>query len=213
MKDIRRAYSQQQKAAIEIFDRELCVSAGAGSGKTSVLVERFLHAVTRQKIEPERILAITFTEKAAGEMKSRLVTECRQRGLKDFRRRIESCTISTIHSFCSRILKENPIEGGVDPFFQVLSEGQAEILRDQVIEKIFEEECDRPLLIEALSQWGEETVRRAIKRFYEMGRALGDEAGLFHFRDLSLVQKKMTAEIFREAQHLDKAIDAGKATE
>src|SRR3989338_2956566 len=106
MTRVKREYSSSQKEAIETFGKELCVSAGAGSGKTSVLVERFLYAVVKKKIDPERILAITFTEKAANEMKSRLVAECRARGLNDFRRKLETAYISTIHGFCSRLLME-----------------------------------------------------------------------------------------------------------
>jgi ATP-dependent exoDNAse (exonuclease V) beta subunit len=63
------AYSAAQKGAMTDFQSNLCVSAGAGSGKTTVLVERFLHAVGERKIGVDRILAITFTDKAANEMK------------------------------------------------------------------------------------------------------------------------------------------------
>lgn len=109
-------YSSAQKKAFETFDTDLCVLAGAGSGKTSVLVERFLRAVTDKKVAPENILAITFTEKAANQMRLRLVRACEERGLLEIRRQIENSTISTIHGFCARLLKENPIEAGLDPF-------------------------------------------------------------------------------------------------
>ena len=213
MKTEFEKYSIAQREAIQTFGQELFVSAGAGSGKTSVLVERFLYAVTRQKMDPERILAITFTEKAAGEMKSRLVEECRKRDLKDFRRKLESAYISTIHSFCLRILKENPIEGGIDPYFQVLGNGEAEILTRNVLGKIFEGQSGNPGLLELLNQFGEEPVRRIVKKFYEMERALGADGRIFRSHDHSKVQTKIAADLTREAKVLDELIDPAKATE
>ncbi|HXV18798.1 MAG TPA: UvrD-helicase domain-containing protein, partial [Candidatus Omnitrophota bacterium] len=88
--------------AVQEFDQSLCVMAGAGSGKTTVLVNRFIHAVTERKIDPERVLAITFMEKAANEMKERLVREFEKRRLYVERRKLENAYVSTIHSFCAR---------------------------------------------------------------------------------------------------------------
>ena len=98
MSDAKK-YSEAQKKAMMTFGRDVAVSAGAGSGKTTVLVERFLHAVTSGRSEPETILAITFTEKAAQEMKSRLVKLCEERGLAALRERLENAPVSTIDSF------------------------------------------------------------------------------------------------------------------
>ncbi len=212
MKSPARQYSPVQKEAIETFGKELCVSAGAGSGKTNVLVERFLHAVTKKKIDPERILAITFTEKAANEMKSRLVAECRERGLHDFRRKLETAYISTIHSFCSRLLKENPIEAGVDPFFQVLSAGEAEILMNQTMDRLFEGNSDNTIWLRVLSEFGEEPTRNAIKKFYEMDRAVGG-ADIFKPRDLSPIKKKTVNQCVGLARDLEGRIEFQKATE
>jgi len=147
--DKKKIFSKNQTAAFKTFGKELSVSAGAGSGKTSVLVERFLYAVTEKKIPPDRILAITFTDKAANQMKSRLVDACEERGLVEFRREIENAAISTIHSFCARLLKENPIESGLDPFFRVLGEGEADILAEKVLDTLFEEEAsaEREILV------------------------------------------------------------------
>ena len=213
MAELLDKYSPAQKEAITLFGREISVSAGAGSGKTSVLVERFLYAVTQRKVDAERILAITFTEKAAAEMKSRLVEECRERNLGDLRRKLESAYIGTIHGFCSRILKENPIESGVDPAFQVLSDGEAQILMDQVIERIFEEGGENERLLEMLGQFGEEPLIHAVKKFYDMGRAMGDDTGIFKLRNLSSVQKKIISQLLSGAKALDELIDPVKATE
>src|SRR3989338_6012603 len=97
-----KKYSKTQSQAIEAFGAEVYVSAGAGSGKTTVLVERFLLAALRNDMGPEKILAITFTEKAANEMKVRLVAECDKRGMSAFRRQLENSYVNTFHGFCSR---------------------------------------------------------------------------------------------------------------
>lgn len=176
-------YSKEQKDAIEIFDRNVCVFAGAGSGKTTVLVERFLHAAVKRKIEPERILALTFTEKAANEMKSRLVRECDKRGLGDFRRRLENSYISTIHGFCARLLKENPIEGGVDPYFQILGEGESEIIMDKVMDELLEEEAGNEPWLRILADFGEEEIRAVFKKFYAWSRAEAGDPSVFQYSD------------------------------
>src|SRR3989338_7422688 len=93
-----------QKQAVETVDRHVCVSAGAGTGKTRVLVERFLYLVERTLAHPHEILAITFTEKAAQEMKQRIAHTFRARGLEGARRELENAYIGTVHAFCSRVL-------------------------------------------------------------------------------------------------------------
>ena len=107
--------SEKQINAAHRLGQDVCVVAGPGSGKTSVLIERFCWLVRDLDIEPKRILAITFTEKAATEIKQRLVTAF----LDDFetRERIERAYVSTIHAFCTRLLKENAIAAGIDPLF------------------------------------------------------------------------------------------------
>ena len=72
----------------------------------------------RQRAGVEKILVITFTEKATREMKTRIVAELTRLGLVAERRKVESAYISTIHGFCSRLLQENPFEAGIDPQFQ-----------------------------------------------------------------------------------------------
>ncbi len=120
----------EQELAIHTIDSNVAVSAGAGSGKTRVLVERFLYILQQaQQIEAAEILAITFTRKAAGEMKSRvrrLVEEKLASDTDGFWRRqlqsLERAQISTIHSLCSRILRENPGEAQLDTNFVVAEE-------------------------------------------------------------------------------------------
>src|SRR2546421_10431399 len=122
-------WTERQLEAIETLECDVCVSAGAGSGKTGVLVERFLQIVrlsmagelpSEQSAGVSEILVITFTEKATREMKQRIAAALTREGLFEQRREVENAFISTIHGFCSRLLKENPFEAGVDPAFTVL---------------------------------------------------------------------------------------------
>src|SRR4029077_12244379 len=80
------------------------VSAGAGTGKTKVLVERFVRAVCDEGIDVESILVITYTEKAAGELRSRIRAGLVERGRPDLARELDGAWISTIHGFCHRLL-------------------------------------------------------------------------------------------------------------
>ena len=140
--------NEEQRAAILAIDCNVSVSAGAGSGKTKVLVERFLHileqglpeySITKQlKLDAGNILAITFTRKAAGEMKERVRKSIEKRLDNDgegfWHKQLESLNraqISTIHGLCSRILRENPVEVRLDPAFVVAEEfTSAEFLED-----------------------------------------------------------------------------------
>ncbi|MBV8881028.1 MAG: UvrD-helicase domain-containing protein [Planctomycetaceae bacterium] len=92
--------------------RNVAVTAGAGTGKTYLLVEKILHKVRVEKVPVERILALTFTEKAANEMRQRLRRKGPIEGL-------EKAEIGTIHGFCTHLLRQYPIEAGVDPNFEV----------------------------------------------------------------------------------------------
>ena len=122
-----------QRAAAERTGQDVCVDAGPGSGKTRVLVARFAWLVRHQGVAPTRILAITFTEKAATEMKRRLVDEFA--GEPELRRQIERAWVSTIHSFCARLLRENALAAGVDVEFTVLEQAESDPLLQEAAEE------------------------------------------------------------------------------
>lgn len=111
--------SEEQSAAVRSRDARQVVRAAAGSGKTRVLVERFLRLVLEEGLDADRILTITFTKRAAAEMKARIVGRLVQCGRPDQAQLAETGPISTIHSFCERLLRENSLVGGIAPDFQV----------------------------------------------------------------------------------------------
>src|SRR5918997_926474 len=116
----------EQARAVARRDRSLTVRAGAGTGKTTVLVERFVRAVIEDGAQVEGILAITFTDKAAAELKARVRRRFIELGRRTDARAAEGAWISTIHGFCSRVLRAHALSAGIDPDFRVLDELEAE---------------------------------------------------------------------------------------
>ena len=139
-------YTPQQQQAIESTARYLCVDAGAGSGKTRVLVDRIVHLLRNNKAKLEEVVAITFTEKAALEMKDRLRRAFRNAAPKDdpaafsfwrdLERRADTAQITTIHAFCSRLLRENALYLGLDPDFGMLSDAESALMMHEAIESV-----------------------------------------------------------------------------
>ena len=162
--------SEAQRLAVETVGKNVCVSAAAGSGKTRVLVERFLHLVTQHQILPTEILAITFTEKAANEMKRRIVGRLREEKLEEARREVESAAIGTIHSFSARLLREHPVEAGVDPHFVIYEAEQAALLKERVLDEVIETQVSGPEVFNLLRLYGEDSVREGILEAYQRSR-------------------------------------------
>ncbi|CAN5504066.1 hypothetical protein BH11ARM2_BH11ARM2_12050 [soil metagenome] len=113
--------TQEQSDVIGTDLARFVVAASAGSGKTSVLTQRYLRHI-EEGIGPHEILTITFTKKAAAEMKRRIVDALRAKDLYEEAQIAETGPISTIHSFCERILRENAFEAGLDPKFGIMPE-------------------------------------------------------------------------------------------
>jgi ATP-dependent helicase/nuclease subunit A len=153
------------------------VSAGAGTGKTKVLVERFARAVCDEGIDIESILVITYTEKAAGELRSRIRARLVERGRPDLARALDGAWISTIHGFCHRLLRSHPFEAGVDPRFRVLDESQGRVLRGEAFEAALTAFCadDEPERLRLLAVYGADGLRRMLTGVYETLRSAGRE--------------------------------------
>ncbi len=132
------------------------VSAGAGTGKTRVLVERFVRAVCDEGFDVDSILVITYTEKAAGELRSRIRAELVELGRHDLSRALDGAWVSTIHGFCHRLLRSHPFPAGVDPRFRVLDESQGRVLRSEAFEAALTGFCanDDPDRLRLLAVYG-----------------------------------------------------------
>jgi len=126
----------QQEAVEHTIHAPLKVIAGAGTGKTMVLTHRFVNIlVTHPGIAPQNILALTFTNKAAAEMKERIIDLAREKGIIDpDAASPPQLWIGTFHSFCGRILRENAFSAGLDPDFAVLSEADARQIHHRIVD-------------------------------------------------------------------------------
>ena len=164
----------EQRAAIAARGH-VFVSAGAGTGKTLVLVERFANAVCDEGLEVGSVLVITYTERAAGELRGRIRHELLDRGRDDLARELDGAWISTIHGFCHRLLKTYPFAAGLDPRFRVLDDSQARVLRGEAFEEALGEFCagDDPRRLRLLATYGAGGLRRMLTGVYETLRAAG----------------------------------------
>jgi len=146
------------------LDQTLVVEAAAGTGKTSELVNRIVAVLRSGRVRIEQIVAVTFTHKAAGELKLRLrqeLDDAREsakdqelNNLEDALKRLEEASIGTIHSFCAQILRERPVEARVDPAFQDLPEQEQRRLYSRAFRNWFERALNesRPGLHRVLSR-------------------------------------------------------------
>jgi ATP-dependent helicase/nuclease subunit A len=139
---------EQAAAAYEI-DKHISVTAGPGSGKTTVLVERYVHILREHSLSIDQIVAITFTNRAANEMHERLRSELNQmlhianeeerRRWLNYKRTLDGAVITTIHGFCARLLREFPIEARVDPQFLLLDAHRAAMMLELIVEEVLSE--------------------------------------------------------------------------
>ena len=126
-------FTPEQRAAIAARSGSSLLAANAGSGKTAVMVERIAAAVREDGVSVGAILALTFTEKAAGELAERLRRRLTELGEDEHARAVDGAWIGTIHGFCARLLRSQPLAAGLDPRFEVLEESAAERLANAVV--------------------------------------------------------------------------------
>src|SRR5579862_5596425 len=171
--------NEQQKAAVEATG-EVFVSAGAGTGKTAVLVERFVRAVCERGLDVDSILVITYTRRAAGELRTRIRAALTERGRHDLARELDGAWISTIHGFCLRLLKSYPFAAGLDPRFRELDDAQGAVLRSEAFRQALDEFCagGDPDRLRLLATYGADGLRRMLTGVYETLRSAGRELTL-----------------------------------
>lgn len=146
----------QREIIEKALDVNLLVEAAAGTGKTTALVGRIVAALATGQAQLDRIVAVTFTEAAAGELKLRLraaiekarLDEARPAAERERLRRslpkLEEARVSTIHGFCADLLREHPVEASVDPYFEVAAEDTAAALFERAFDRWLEAQLGAP---------------------------------------------------------------------
>jgi len=162
---VPRTDEESRRLIHDELDATLVVEAAAGTGKTTEMVKRIVRVLAEGRAHVREIVAVTFTEKAAGELKLRLRQQLEQerhdsptrdvsRRLEDAVHNLEEAHVSTIHGFCADLLRERPVEARVDPLFRVLTDGDARRLFDEAFASWFQAGLEQP----------PEGVRRSLRR-------------------------------------------------
>ncbi len=172
--------SQQQVAAIRDLQGDALITAGAGTGKTRTLTARYLQLLV-QGLPLRSIVAITFTRKAAREMRNRIrkelwayadlphLPEDERARWRQLAVQLDAARISTIHGLCQEILRSHPVEAQVDPDFATLEEGKSLLLRAEAVDDAFFWAASQTELADLLAAVDEAVVRRAVSRLLGIG--------------------------------------------
>lgn len=179
-------YTKEQEESIKTLDRNLLVSAGAGSGKTRVLVERFIQILLTEAASVDEIVAITFTNKAANEMRERIRKTASEKSISASNERerskwlkikheVEGARISTFHGFCSRLLREHPVEAGVDPAFRVVDEIQMTLMLNATVQDIIFRSLEEgnASIADLVVRYGKDGLASVVKDSYNLVRGSG----------------------------------------
>ncbi|UDI78731.1 helicase-exonuclease AddAB subunit AddA [Staphylococcus taiwanensis] len=178
-------WTDAQWRSIYANGQDILVAAAAGSGKTAVLVERIIQKIIRDEIDVDKLLVATFTNLSAREMKHRVeqriqqasIENPRNEHLKNQRIKIHQAQISTLHSFCLKIIQQNYDVIDLDPNFRTISDVENVLLLEQSIDEVLEQHYESPdieflTLVEQLSSdRNDESFREILKRFYNFSIA------------------------------------------
>jgi ATP-dependent helicase/nuclease subunit A len=166
-----------QQRAVKTEGRDIIVTAGAGTGKTSTLVGRYLWLL-EHRITPRQIAAITFTEKAAREMRNRIrravahraraeEVDAKRAFWEELEVGMDAARIGTIHSLCSEIMRAHPVEARVDPKFEVVEEGASLALRAKAVESALVWALEDESTAQLYKSFTTEGLRRLIRSLLE----------------------------------------------
>jgi ATP-dependent helicase/nuclease subunit A len=194
--------SGPQSAAVLDTRPRVLVAAGAGSGKTRLLIARVLHALIEESLPVERLIAVTFTRKAATELVTRLRASLEECGRPNLARSLDLATTGTIHSLCRRLVKDHALESGVDPACVVLEADAADLLKQEAGRRAWESYVERAgeAELEVLALEGE-GLRREMISLYDRLRGLGYDPP----------RLSIHAEVSEEQARSDLACSAGAA--
>ena len=178
-----REPTPEQAAAIAVRGKDVLLEAGAGTGKTGVMVDRYCRLVCDSGLSPDAVLAFTFTDKAAAELRQRIRTELTRRAERGSERAatvlagIGGAWITTIHGFCNRVLAAHPVAAGVDPGFRVLDAPEAaraarEAFDDALVEFLTDGDAARE---ETVAAYDVEGLRGMVVAIHEELRSRGVE--------------------------------------
>jgi len=167
--------TDEQEQPVARRSGSLLLSAAAGSGKTSVLVERFVRAVREDGLAPGRVLAITFTDRAAGELRERVRARLLELGEREAARDTEAAFVGTFHSFCARLLRAHALMAGLEPEFAILDEGLAGRLRVQAFTVALRAFVDgeRADAVDLLGAYGADRLQATIAAVHAQLRSRG----------------------------------------
>jgi ATP-dependent helicase/nuclease subunit A len=170
------ALTGEQEQAVARRGEPLLLSAAAGSGKTSVLVERFVRAVREDGLAPGKILAITFTDRAAGELRERVRARLLQLGEREAARDAEAAFVGTFHGFCARLLRAHPLMAGLEPEFTILDDGLAGRLRGEAFTVALRGFLggERTGAVDLIAAYGVDRVRTMIEGVHAQLRSRGE---------------------------------------
>ncbi len=183
---------EEQKQAVFHNDGNILVSASAGSGKTHVMIERLIRLISQGKAGVKEILAVTFTEMAAGEMKEKLkealIKKINESGDKNLTRQLQeipTADISTLHAFCARLVRSYFFEAGVAPDFNVLDDVESGVIKQESVDKAFREFYERgegwfkKVLSRHLDNRKDAELKKIIIRISDLGRVNADGDAYF----------------------------------
>lgn len=177
-----RAMTPEQEHAVARRSGPLLLAAAAGSGKTAVIVERFVAAVREDGVAPSRILAITFTERSAGELRARVRRRLLELGEREAARDTEAASIGTFHGFCARLLRVHALQADLDPEFVVLDEAAAgrfallafrRALAELLAIDTASERPQRSAAVDLVAAYGADRLRAMLLRAYAEQRSRG----------------------------------------
>ncbi|NLO26997.1 MAG: UvrD-helicase domain-containing protein [Actinobacteria bacterium] len=202
----RMELSVDQTEALADARPRVLVAAGAGSGKTRLLVAYFVRALVDEGVPVERLVAVTFTRKAAAELTARIRSALEDCGRPDVARSLDSAAIGTIHALCRRLIKERALEAGVDPAFTVLEAEAAELMKDEAGRRAWQQVLQRTdeAGLEVIAR-RRDALRREMVALYDQLRGMGVERPQVPMPPRSDLGKTRT--VLMAAVH--EALDAG----